>query len=92
MRPTSQARIKSMRVPSLLLISVAAAELTLKGRAQTSSQNSPQKSLTLRLIQMGKGKSKAKKNQNQQRFHCLDFDVAPPLPSEQAEERVKNRE
>jgi len=42
-----------MRVPSLLLISVAAAELARKALAQTSSQNTPQKSLMLRLAQMG---------------------------------------
>ena len=53
-RPSSQARINNMRVPSLLLISVAAAELARKALAQTSSQKAPQKSLALRLAQMGR--------------------------------------
>jgi len=43
-----------MKVPSLLLISVAAAELARKALAQTSSQKSPHKSLVLRLAQMGR--------------------------------------
>jgi len=47
-----------MKVPSLLLISVAAAELA-KG-AQTSSQKSPQKSLPLWLAQMGRVGQKIK--------------------------------
>jgi len=59
-------------------------------RAQTSSQKTPQKEAIPRLAQMGR--IRQKKNQKLKDKSGLDFDVDSPLPSEQAEERIKNRE
>jgi len=79
--PNSQARIKNIRVPSSLVINVAAAELANDKSIHSDilSESLPINDSLFCLLRWGRVNQKLKSK-------CgLDFDVDPPLPSDQAE-------
>ena len=77
-----------MKVPSLLLISVAAVELAQKSVLRHPRRLPHRNNSRLCLLRWGVVSQKQREKQKSKSCHCLDFDVDSPLPSDQAEERV----